>query len=44
MKPLQHGAGCALWSVSRGLARDVQAYCDRLSDADAPRRAANSNR
>ena len=38
MKPLQHGAGCALWSVSRGLARDVQAYCDRLSDADAPRR------
>jgi Fic family protein len=35
---LQHGAGSALWSVSRGLARDVQAYYDRLSDADSPRR------
>jgi Fic family protein len=35
---LQHGAGSALWSVSRGLARDVQAYYDRLSGADAPRR------
>jgi len=35
---IQHGAGSALWSVSRGLARDVQAYYDRLSDADSPRR------
>lgn len=35
---IQHGAGSVLWSVSRGLARDVQAYYDRLSDADAPRR------
>ena len=35
---LQHGAGSALWSVSRGLARDVQAYYDQLSDADSPRR------
>jgi Fic family protein len=35
---LQHGAGSALWSVSRGLARDVQAYYDRLADADSPRR------
>jgi Fic family protein len=34
---IQHGAGSALWSVSRGLARDVQAYYDRLADADAPR-------
>lgn len=35
---IQHGAGSALWSVSRGLARDVQAYYDRLADADSPRR------
>ena len=35
---LQHGAGSALWSVSRGLARDVQAYYARLADADLPRR------
>ncbi len=35
---LQHGAGSALWSVSRGLARDVQAYYGRLADADSPRR------
>ena len=35
---IQHGAGSALWSVSRGLARDVQAYYDRLSEADSPRR------
>lgn len=35
---LQHGAGSALWSVSRGLARDVQAYYRRLADADSPRR------
>lgn len=34
---IQHGAGSALWSVSRGLARDVKAYYDRLSDADEPR-------
>ncbi len=35
---LQHGAGSALWSMSRGLARDIQLYYDRLSDADSPRR------
>lgn len=35
---IQHGAGSALWSVSRGLARDVQSYYDRLTDADSPRR------
>ena len=35
---IQHGAGSALWSVSRGLARDVQAYYGKLSDADSPRR------
>jgi Fic family protein len=35
---LQHGAGCALWSVSRGFARDVQTYYDRLAEADEPRR------
>ena len=35
---IQHGAGSALWSVSRGLARDVQGYYDRLADADSPRR------
>lgn len=35
---LQHGAGSALWSVSRGLARDVQTYYARLADADSPRR------
>ena len=35
---IQHGAGSALWSVSRGFARDVRAYYDRLADADAPRR------
>ncbi|MGQ0650828.1 MAG: Fic family protein [Betaproteobacteria bacterium] len=34
---IQHGAGSALWSVSRGLARDVQTYYARLADADAPR-------
>lgn len=34
----QHGAGSALWSVSRGLARDVKTYYDRLADADSPRR------
>jgi len=35
---IQHGAGSALWSVSRGFARDVQAYYARLSEADDPRR------
>lgn len=34
---LQHGAGSALWSVSRGLARDVEMYYARLADADSPR-------
>ena len=34
----QHGAGSALWSVSRGFARDVKTYYGRLADADAPRR------
>lgn len=34
---LQHGAGSALWSVSRGFARDVRAYYDRLAGADALR-------
>lgn len=38
---LQHGAGSVLWSVSRGFARDVRAYYDRLADADAPRRGAS---
>jgi Fic family protein len=31
---LQHGAGSGLWSVARGFALDVQAYRDRLADAD----------
>ena len=35
---MQHGAGSALWSVSRGLARDVETYYGRLADADSPRR------
>ncbi len=35
---LQHGAGSALWSISRGLARDVQAYYLRLAEADMERR------
>lgn len=34
----QHGAGSALWSVSRGFARDVKTYYSRLADADSPRR------
>jgi Fic family protein len=34
---IRQGAGSGLWAVSRGLARDVQAYYDRLSDADQPR-------
>lgn len=35
---LQHGAGSQLWSVSRGLARSVRTYYERLSGADSPRR------
>jgi len=35
---VQHGAGSALWSVSRGLARNVRTYYNRLSDADSLRR------
>jgi Fic family protein len=35
---IRQGAGSGLWAVSRGLARDVQLYYDRLSDADEPRR------
>lgn len=35
---LKMGVGSGLWAVSRGLARDVQTYYDRLADADAPRR------
>lgn len=34
---IRQGAGSGLWAVSRGLARDVQAYYARLSDADQPR-------
>lgn len=34
---IRQGAGSGLWSVSRGLARDVQAYYARLADADQPR-------
>jgi Fic family protein len=34
---IRQGAGSGLWAVSRGLARDVQAYYDRLSEADQPR-------
>jgi Fic family protein len=34
---LQHGAGSALWSVSRGFARHVRTYYDLLAAADAPR-------
>jgi Fic family protein len=35
---IRQGAGSGLWAVSRGLARDVQLYYDRLADADEPRR------
>lgn len=35
---LKMGVGSGLWAVSRGLARDVQTYYDRLADADSPRR------
>jgi len=34
---IRQGAGSGLWAVSRGLARSVQSYYDRLSDADQPR-------
>ncbi len=34
---IRQGAGSGLWAVSRGLARDVQAYYARLADADQPR-------
>jgi len=34
---IRQGAGSGLWTVSRGLARDVQPYYDRLADADRPR-------
>ena len=35
---LKIGVGSGLWAVSRGLARNVQTYDDRLADADSPRR------
>jgi Fic family protein len=35
---LQMGVGSGLWAVSRGFARNVQVYYDRLADADSPRR------
>lgn len=35
---LKIGVGSGLWAVSRGLARKVQTYYDRLTDADSPRR------
>jgi len=41
---LRHGAGSPLWAVSRGFARDVRAYYDRLAGADAPRRADDDGR
>jgi Fic family protein len=34
---IRQGAGSGLWAVSRGLARDVKSYYDRLADADQPR-------
>lgn len=34
---IRQGAGSGLWAVSRGLARDVQSYYDRLAGADQPR-------
>jgi Fic family protein len=34
---IRQGAGSGLWAVSRGLARNVQSYYDRLSGADQPR-------
>ncbi len=35
---LRIGVGSSLWSVSRGLARDVDTYYARLAEADSPRR------
>lgn len=35
---LKSGVGSGLWAVSRGLARNVEAYYGRLADADSPRR------
>ena len=35
---LKMGAGSGLWAVSRGFARNLQTYYDRLADADSPRR------
>ena len=35
---LKMGVGSGLWAVSRGLARNVQTYYDRLAGADSPRR------
>lgn len=35
---LKIGVGSGLWAVSRGFARNVQTYYDRLADADSPRR------
>ncbi len=32
------GIGCELWSVARGLARDVERYKELLMEADEPRR------
>lgn len=34
---IRQGSGSGLWAVSRGLARDVKSYYDRLDDADQPR-------
>jgi Fic family protein len=34
---IRQGAGSGLWAVSRGLARSVKSYYDRLADADQPR-------
>ncbi len=35
---LNMGVGSGLWAVSRGFARNVEAYYARLGDADSPRR------
>ncbi len=35
---LNIGVGSGLWAASRGFARNVQTYYDRLADADSPRR------
>ena len=34
---LRSGVGSSLWSISRGLARNVTEYKNKLADADAPR-------